>query len=299
MHPFKKMFPHLTITHIEKLDKGWSNDTKYILSDDDDKKYLLRLSDRDQKDKKIKEYYLIQRCFKAGLPVQKPIDYGEADSYYYLLLEWIEGDEAAEKLPLLPEAEQYRLGIEAGKNLWKIHQMNLEQPGETWESKASRKIYRKINMYNECEYKYEKGHLFLEYIEDHLHLLSNRRQVLHHGDYHVGNMIIDSSHRLHIIDFNRHDTGEPWEEFNRIVWSAQVSPAFASGQIDGYFKEGVPEDFWQLLLLYISANTLSSLPWGVPFGQTQIEIFMAQAQEILDWHDDMHSVIPSWYRHSP
>ncbi|WP_342388838.1 phosphotransferase family protein [Salinicoccus bachuensis] len=297
MHTFNKMFPHLTITHIEKLDKGWSNDSKYILRDDENRKYLIRLSDLDQKDKKMREYDLIQKCFAAGIPVQKPIAHGETDCHYYLLLEWIEGDEATDRLPRLPEAEQYKLGVEAGKNLWKMHQINLEQPEETWESKATRKIHRKISMYNECDYKYEKGHLFLEYIETHRHLLKNRRQVLHHGDYHVGNMIIDADHGFHIIDFNRHDIGEPWEEFNRIVWSAQVSPAFASGQVDGYFKNGVPDDFWQLLLLYICANTLSSLPWGIPFGRAQIEIFMKQAREVLGWHDDMQSVMPSWYRH--
>ncbi|WP_271402408.1 phosphotransferase family protein [Salinicoccus roseus] len=295
MHTIRNSFPHLAIHHIEKLDKGWSDDDKYILHVDDEK-YLLRLSNLDQKNFKIREYELIRKCYEAGLPVQKPIEHGEADGYYYLLLQWVEGKEATIRLPELPELEQYRLGVEAGRNLRKLHQLDVQQPEASWESKMNRKIDRKISMYKTCDYKFEKGHLFLEYIEAHRHLLHNRRQVLHHGDYHVGNMIIDNDYSLHIIDFNRHDVGEPWEEFNRIVWSAQASPAFASGQINGYFSDEVPEAFWRLLLLYISANMLSSLPWGVPFGQTQIEIFMAQADEILDWYDDLRTAIPSWYR---
>ncbi|MCG7332466.1 phosphotransferase family protein [Salinicoccus roseus] len=295
MHTIRNSFPYLAIHHIEKLDKGWSDDDKYILHVDDEK-YLLRLSNLNQKDFKIREYELIQKCYEAGLPVQKPIEHGEADGYYYLLLQWVEGKEATIRLPELPELEQYRSGVEAGRNLRKLHQLDVQQPEESWESKMNRKIDRKISMYNACDYKFQKGHLFLEYIEAHRHLLQNRRQVLHHGDYHVGNMIIDADYGLHIIDFNRHDVGEPWEEFNRIVWSAQASPAFASGQISGYFSDEVPEAFWRLLLLYISANMLSSLPWGVPFGQTQIEIFMEQADEILDWYDDLRTVIPSWFR---
>jgi len=33
------------------------------------------------------------------------------------------------------------------------------------------------------------------------------------------------------FDFNRLDYGDPWEEFNRIVWCAGISKQFASGRI--------------------------------------------------------------------
>ena len=32
-----------------------------------------------------------------------------------------------------------------------------------------------------------------------------------------------------VIDFNRNDFGDPWEEFNRIVWCAPNTPLFATG----------------------------------------------------------------------
>ena len=46
-------------------------------------------------------------------------------------------------------------------------------------------------------------------------------------------MIITPENKLGIIDFNRFDYGDPWEEFNRIVWCAQASTEFASGYING------------------------------------------------------------------
>lgn len=65
-------------------------------------------------------------------------------------------------------------------------------------------------------------------------LLRDRPQCFQHGDYHIGNMMVDQD-GLAIIDFDRYDFGDPWEEFNRIVWCAQTAPAFACGMVDGYF----------------------------------------------------------------
>ena len=108
-------------------------------------------------------------------------------------------------------------------------------------------------------------------------------------------MMIDKYGALRIIDFDRYDFGDPWEEFNRIVWSAQASPAFASGIIDGYFDGSVPPEFWALLVLYIGSNTLSSVPWAIPFGEREINTMLNQAKHILEWYDGMKRIIPSWY----
>ena len=126
-------------------------------------------------------------------------------------------------------------------------------------------------------------------------MLKNRPQTYQHGDYHVGNMMIDSNGQLQIIDFNRDDYGDPWEEFNRIVWCAQASPQFASGMVDGYFDGQVPMLFWQLLAFYIASNTLSSLPWAIPFGEGEIQVMRRQAAEVLEWYDGMRNVVPTWY----
>ena len=101
--------------------------------------------------------------------------------------------------------------------------------------------------------------------------------------------------RLYIIDFNRNDFGDPWEEFNRIVWCAQKAPVFAAGMVDGYFDGEVPLDFWKLLALYISSNTLSSVCWAIPMGQDEVKTMLAQARDVLFWYDNMRNPIPKWY----
>lgn len=102
--------------------------------------------------------------------------------------------------------------------------------------------------------------------------------------------------QLILIDFNRNDWGDPWEEFNRIVWCAQSAPTFASGMVDGYFDYQPTMMFWQLLALYISSKALSSLPWSISSGQQEVDTILSMAREILGWYDNMNSVIPSWYR---
>jgi aminoglycoside phosphotransferase (APT) family kinase protein len=80
------------------------------------------------------------------------------------------------------------------------------------------------------------------------------------------------------------------------VWSAQTVPAFASGQVDGYFEHGVPFEFWQLLAFYISSNTLSAVPWAIPFGEGQVQVMLDQAEDVLGWYDNMKNVVPTWYQ---
>ena len=98
-----------------------------------------------------------------------------------------------------------------------------------------------------------------------------------------------------IIDFERFDFGDPWEEFNRIVWCAQEAPRFAVGMIDGYFDLKPPMEFWSSLAFYIGSNTLGSVSWAAGFGQDQICVMLRQAQDVLSWYHNFNVVIPDWY----
>lgn len=185
--------------------------------------------------------------------------------------------------------------MEAGHILQKIHSIPAPETQEDWEICFNRKMDRKIREYGECPVKYENGQAFIDYINENRHLLKDRPQVFQHGDYHIGNMMIDRSGKLQIIDFDRYDFGDPWEEFNRIVWCAQKAPVFASGMVNGYFDGDVPTEFWKLLALYISSNTLSAVCWAIPFGQNEVDTMLNQAKEVLSWYDHMRNPIPTWY----
>ena len=285
----------MNIVYKEKINKGWSTDNKYLIKDDNNNKYLLRISSIDQYEKKLIEFNYLKKLEKIGLSMCKPIEFGTCDDGVYIIFSWIEGIDAQEYILNLSNKEQYEYGIIAGKELLKIHSLKAPSNIFDWEERFNKKIDRKIKMYEDCPIKIDKANNLIEYINNNRHLLKNRNLVFHHGDYHIGNMMINENKELVIIDVNRADFGDPYEEFNRIVWCAQTSCYFASGIVDGYFNNDVPIDFWKVLALYISSNTLSSIPWAIPFGQEEIEVMINQTNDVLRWYDNMNTYIPSWY----
>ena len=279
----------------EPINKGWSSDKKYCVTDENGTRYLLRVSDIAQHDTKQSEFNMMKQVASFGVPMCQPIEFGICDEGVYSIQSWIDGEDAEEIIPVLSDTEQYVYGLEAGRILKRIHSIPALDTQEDWEIRFNRKMDYKIKKYGECPIKYENGQAFIDYINDNRHLLKDRPQTYQHGDYHIGNMMIGRDGKLYIIDFNRNDYGDPWEEFNRIVWGAQKSPLFASGMVNGYFDHDVPMEFWKLLALYISSNTLSSLPWAIPFEEEQIEVMVNQAKEVLSWYDNMKNPVPTWY----
>lgn len=284
-----------TIIRKEPVDKGWSGDKKYRVTTGDGQIYLLRVSPREYFQRKQAQFHRMELAAQLQIPMCLPVEFGSCGEGVYSLQSWVTGRDAEEVLPTLPIARQYAYGLDAGRILKKLHAIPAPGDCEAWAERFNRKIDRKIAMYESCELKYEGGEAFLRHIARARHLLTDRPQTYQHGDYHTGNMMIDGNGVLTIIDFEKDDFGDPWEEFNRIVWSAQLSPAFASGLVDGYFDGCVPMDFWNLLALYICSNSLGSLPWAIPFGDKEIQVMKHQAAQILQWYDHFRSVIPSWY----
>jgi len=282
-------------THQVPIDKGWSGDRKFCVTDSSGTKYLLRISPPERTELRRKGFELLKKVDELGIPICRPVEFGECEEGAYTLLTWIDGEDAEEVIPTLSPEEQYAYGLEAGRILKKIHSIPAPADQSLWEPRFNAKMDRKIAMHRGCPIQYDGGEAFVDYIEAHRHLLKDRPQTYQHGDFHIGNMMIEDG-KLVVIDFDRFDFGDPWEEFNRICWCAQKAPYFASGRVDGYFDGEVPLEFWQLLAMYISSNTLSSVPWAIPFGEEQINVMLRQAKEVLDWYDGMKKDIPSWYK---
>jgi len=283
----------LGFVSLTAIEKGWSGDRKFKAVDAEGKLYLLRLSPMERVAQRQKLYDML--CsLPQEIAISRPLAFGTCSEGVYTLYEWVEGIDAEESIPSLPADVQYRLGLEAGKTLRQIHTIPAPAELEPWHLRFGRKIDRKLAQYEACSLAYPDGARIVDFIKGNRNRIEGRPQTFQHGDYHIGNMMMTGD-RLMVIDFDRFDFGDPWEEYNRIVWCAQAAPAFAAGQIDGYFEEGIPEDFFPLLALYIAVNTLSSLPWAIPFGQEQIDVFMAQEREVMDWYDGFRRVVPRWY----
>lgn len=289
------MLQHEFITR-KLIDKGWSDDKKYCVTNKHGSKFLLRISPIDQYNMKKREYELMSQVAALDVPMCIPVEFGRSDEGVYSVQTWIDGVDADELVPNLPDDKQYSYGYKSGIILRKIHKIPAPEETEDWESYFNRKTDCKIRMYKECSIKYEHGQTFIDYINAHRHLLKNRLQTYQHGDYHIGNMMIGDDKQLYIIDFNRYGFGDPWEEFNRIVWCAQVSPLFATGMVNGYFDNDIPAQFWELLAFYISSYAISAVAWAVPFGQNQVQVMEEQVKDVLTWYENMTRTVPTWYK---
>lgn len=279
---------------LRPVKEGWSGDRKYHAFGNDGKEYFLRVSPLEKEERVKLAFALQQKALELGIPVSKPGAWKIEGDKIFTWEDWLPGEDASKVLPTLSGKQQNHYGQEAGHYLQLLHTLLAQEGQEDWATLYNRKIDRKIAAYHACPIQYKNDQAFLEYLASHRFLLKNRPQCIQHGDYHVGNMMFCNG-KLFIIDFDRHDIGDPWEEFNRIVWCAQLSPAFASGMVQGYFRGEPPLEFWKLLALYIVCNTLASLPWAVPFGKKEIITMQNQARQVLEWYHHMENPIPSWY----
>lgn len=277
------------------VENGWSGDQKFRAADSTGNVYLLRISPADRFDRKRREFARMEQAAALEIPMCLPLEFGSCSEGVYAIHSWINGQDAEEVIPTLSPEEQYAYGIDGGKILKRLHTLPAPADAPSWEARYGAKIDRKIAMYQACPLRYPGDEFFFQTIQAHRHRIHDRPQSYQHGDYHIGNMMIDQRGKLTILDFDRDDYGDPWEEFNRIVWCAQASPRFASGLVDGYFGGPVPMEFWYLLALYICNNALSSLPWAVPFGQQEIDTMLRQGQEIISWYDHPDFPVPTWY----
>ena len=286
----------LGFSEAEYIDKGWSCDKKFRVKKADGTSFLLRITPKEKSANRAEMFRMQKKAAELGIPMCQPLDFGECAEGVYSVQSWIDGEDAREALPLLPDVEQYLYGLEAGRVLRKIHSLPAPADQPNWAERFNQKIDRKIEMCRACRIQFDGAEKMIEFINENRHLLENRPQSYQHGDYHNGNMMLENG-KLVIIDFDRYDFGDPWEEFNRITWCAQQSPFMATGMVNGYFEgEEIPEAFWRLLALYIYTNMLSSVAWAIPYGQEEIDTMLCQAKDVMEWYENTDRIVPTWYQ---
>ena len=277
------------------ISKGYSEEVKYKVIAD--KKYFLKISLKSFTKKKELELKFISSLEKE-VRFPKLIEVRYESNSIYSLYEWIDGIDFREYVTYLTDKELYQYGIQAGLFLKKIHSISIEEESINWYEFYLQKSMRKIDSFRMANINFPEIETFIDYIHTHQYLLQDRPISLCHGDYHVGNMMIElETKKLVIIDFGSLEIGDPIEEFNRMIWNAQLSEEFATGFVNGYFEgEKIPDIFWKLMAYYMACDVVGSIPWAINFGDNQLEIMLKRAKLVLDWFDDFKRVIPKFYK---
>ena len=282
---------------VELLSKGWSTDKKYIVKTKTGEMLLLRIADAESSPQKKKEYEIICKYATLGFEMSKPLGFGlcNDDKYTFMLLTWVEGEDLEEALPKLSEKEQYELGRSAGRILRQIH--SIPVPGEDIPvgTKKMKKLTQ-LERYEQSLVRIADDETAVQYVKDNIDKLWLEPPVYQHGDFHPGNLIFTPEQKLGVIDFNRWEVGDPYEEFYKLEsFGVEVSVPYCVGQIDAYFNDNVPMQFWETLAVYVAHASLYSIKWAEKFGQEDIDGMVRRCLAAMEHYDGFKKVIPNWY----
>lgn len=290
-----------TWVKIEPETRGWSTDQKFHIIDDGGQHLLLRLAHISQFEEKQQEFFWIKKVAATGIPMSRPLEFGVCNNgaNVYSLLSWIEGDEAQVWLTARTPAECYRLGVNAGVILKKIHTIAAPSGEQDVEQQMQAIFSRKLLAYRISGLVIEPEADFLRYISRGFPLLPGISQTFLHGDFHVGNMIVGSGTQLYVIDFNRYKFGDPVRDFNRLaIFSRLVSIDFARGQIDGYCGAQPSDNFFRRMAFYTAFDTFFSLLWARSFGEEEINRARQRLQMVWEDFAGFSRHVPRWYVHN-
>ena len=284
-------------TAVKEVAKGWSSDQKYLVTTREGNRLLLRVSGGEQYQAKKKEYEIIQKFAALGFPMSAPVGFGLCDGgkSVYMLLTWVEGRDLEEALPGLPEEEQYRLGREAGRILRLIHSVPVEAADVPAETKKAKKLAQ-LARYEASQLRQEGDEAALRYVRENIDQIWRLPPAYLHGDYHPGNLIYQDDGSIGVIDFNRWEVGDPWEEFYKLEsFGVECSVPYCVGQIDAYFDGPAPEDFWRALAVYAAHAAVHSIQWAEKFGPAEVDAMAARYRRAMDSYDGFRTTIPKWY----
>ena len=283
--------------YIEEIKKGYSDDKKYLVEESSNKRLLIRLSNIEKYEEKKKEFLIIQKYSRLGFSMSMPIEFGICNDNrnVYMILSYLDGDNLKDKLPYLSKQEQYQLGRKAGKILKTIHTLELDREDIPTKTKKEKKLLQLSN-YEESNLRINGDEEVIQFVKDNIDDIWKEKPVYQHGDFHPANMIYMENGDIGIIDFNRWEVGDPYEEFCRLQpFGIECSIPYSIGQIEGYFNDDIPMYFWKANAVYAAHNALVSIKWAESFGKEEVNKMMKRAENTFKDFDYFKNIIPKWY----
>ena len=283
------------VERIEFLDKGFSDERNYVLWERGEPVYLLRISGADKSRRRQWDFDQLHTHYERGVRCSRPLEFGvdESGRLCYTLLGYIVGESGSVALPNLPKATQYEIGLDAGCELLKLHELRYPGRDFDWFERRVAKYERKVAQCSEYGLTFSGEAGIQRYIESNLEILRESPVRFQHDDYHPDNLIVRDGRFEGIIDFNRCDWGDPVEDFYKVPWfTTTVSIPFARGQVEGYLANGVPERFWKRYNLLVALNLHGGLVYE---HEERTEWWPERLDEIVADHDFAGGGPPRWF----
>ncbi|MBB3111249.1 aminoglycoside phosphotransferase (APT) family kinase protein [Paenibacillus phyllosphaerae] len=284
---------------IEPITKGYSNDRKYRVTEHDGAAYVLRVFDITEYERRSEELDWVAKVVDLGVRCSKPVASGasEALGLAYMMLTYVEGEDAEHALPLLNERQQYEVGVEAGRELARMH--TIAAPGHiaTWEERIVRKYENYRRAYETCGAELKGYSAVDDFIWKGIPFIRNRPNVFQHDDFHPSNLLVREGRYSGVIDFNRYDFGDPLHDLVKLgMFGRFISVPYSIGQIDGFCMDKEPDAlFWQLYATYVGMVAVSSVVWILKVKPDELESMLWRLDQVIADHAGFTSAIPRWY----
>lgn len=227
-----------------------------------------------------------------------PIEFGvcNQNKSVYMILIWVEGQDLETVLSDLPENEQYALGRLAGDILKKIHSIPVEEKDIPANTKEDKKILQ-LSRYESSNVRVTNDEIAVKYVKENIHKIWKEKSVYQYGDFYPGNLIYMENGEIGVIDFNRWEVGDPYEEFYKLEsFAIELSVLYCIGQIQSYFNDDIPEDFWRILAVYVAHASLFLIKWAEKFGRTDIDAMVERCKVAFEDYDYFRRATPVWYK---
>ena len=285
--------------NIEEISKGFSPDKKYIITNANNEKYLFRTGDIKEYERKKIEFQILNEMVKRNVQAQRPIEIGilEEEGVCYSIFSYLEGEDAKKLLPTYSPKEQYDIGIEAGKDLAKMHTYEAPNNILPWYERAMKKHSKYVEVYKTCGINIKNDDKIIKFIEENEIYLKSRPNRFQHDDFHLENIIVRDGKYVGVVDFNGYDWGDPIHDFVKIaLFARDISIPYSIGQIEGYFNGRIPEEFWNLYAVYVGMTVFSSVVWTLLAAPHMLDDMLERLTIVLEDHNNFELSKPIWFQ---
>lgn len=262
-------------------------------------KYLFRTGDIKEYERKKIEFQILNEMVKCNVQAQRPIEIGilEEEGVCYSIFSYLEGEDAKRLLSTYSPKEQYDIGIEAGKDLAKMHTLEAPKNILPWYERAMKKHRKYLEAYKTCGIKIENDDKIIKFIDENEMYVKDRPNRFQHDDFHLENIIVRDGRYVGVVDFNGYDWGDPLHDFVKIaLFARDISIPYSIGQIEGYFNERIPEEFWKLYAVYVGMTVFSSVVWTLRAAPHMLEDTLERLHIVLEDHKNFELSKPIWFQ---
>ena len=263
----RNIFEKLGI-NVEKISSATNsfNSNVYIINSDNEKKYVLKISNNEKK-REVESRYMTY--LSQYLPTAKVLDNGCIDDKNYIVMTFFEGENKYdEEAYSLTDTQLKNIGI----ILAKLHSAPLiDEDNDSWINylndgleKTQEVLSKVFGKDNETIYNYLKG-----YIND--ELKDNYKNSILHMDFRIGNLMFNGE-EVGLIDMESMKNGEYVFDFVKThrVLSEDKFNILLSG-----YKEirKIDDNFFDKLDFYSLFDSYTSLWWSASRNKTDSNFY--------------------------